>query len=40
MYELWSAILSIGEGCPVYNLIPEWNDLVYNEKWEEAFADF
>ena len=27
-----------GEGCPVYNLIPEWNDLVYNEKWEEAFA--
>ena len=26
-----------GEGCPVYNLIPEWNDLVYNEKWEEAF---
>ena len=26
------------EGCPVYNLIPEWNDLVYNEKWEEAFS--
>ena len=25
------------EGCPVYNLIPEWNDLVYKEKWEEAF---
>jgi NAD(P)H-dependent glutamate synthase small subunit len=25
------------EGCPVYNLIPEWNDLVYNNKWEEAF---
>ena len=23
-------------GCPVYNLIPEWNDLIYNERWEEA----
>ena len=26
-----------GEGCPVYNLIPEWNDLVYQKKWEEPF---
>lgn len=25
-----------GEGCPVYNLIPEWNDLVYNHRWREA----
>lgn len=25
-----------GEGCPVYNLIPEWNDLVYRGRWEEA----
>ncbi|MGJ8688875.1 MAG: glutamate synthase subunit beta [Gammaproteobacteria bacterium] len=25
-----------GEGCPVYNLIPEWNDLVYKGRWEEA----
>ena len=24
-------------GCPVYNLIPEWNDLVYRGKWKEAF---
>ncbi|MEX0647228.1 MAG: glutamate synthase subunit beta [Balneolaceae bacterium] len=23
-------------GCPVYNLIPEWNDLVYQGKWKEA----
>lgn len=23
-------------GCPVDNLIPEWNDLVYNGRWEEA----
>ncbi len=25
------------EGCPVYNLIPEWNDLVYQNRWEDAF---
>ena len=23
-------------GCPVENLIPEWNDLVYNGRWREA----
>jgi len=23
-------------GCPINNLIPEWNDLVYNGQWEEA----
>ena len=23
-------------GCPVNNIIPDWNDLVYNNKWEEA----
>ena len=23
-------------GCPVDNLIPEWNDLVYNDRWKEA----
>jgi glutamate synthase (NADPH) small chain len=23
-------------GCPVYNLIPEWNDLVYRGEWQEA----
>jgi NAD(P)H-dependent glutamate synthase small subunit len=23
-------------GCPVNNLIPEWNDLVYQGQWEEA----
>ncbi len=25
-----------GSGCPVDNLIPEWNDLVYNNRWKEA----
>ena len=23
-------------GCPLHNLIPEWNDLVYRGQWEEA----
>ncbi len=25
-----------GAGCPLDNLIPEWNDLVYHGKWREA----
>ena len=24
------------EGCPIHNLIPEWNDLVYRGRWREA----
>jgi glutamate synthase (NADPH) small chain len=24
------------DGCPVNNLIPDWNDLVYRDKWREA----
>ncbi|MFZ7133941.1 MAG: glutamate synthase subunit beta [Eubacteriales bacterium] len=24
-------------GCPAKNLIPEWNDLVYHGRWEEAY---
>jgi len=23
-------------GCPLGNIIPDWNDLVYNNRWEEA----
>lgn len=23
-------------GCPVYNLIPEWNDLIFRGRWREA----
>lgn len=23
-------------GCPVHNQIPDWNDLVYNDDWEDA----
>src|SRR6187551_3889277 len=25
-------------GCPINNLIPEWNDLVYRGQWREALA--
>jgi glutamate synthase (NADPH) small chain len=25
-------------GCPINNLIPEWNDLIYRGLWEEALA--
>jgi NAD(P)H-dependent glutamate synthase small subunit len=25
-----------GNGCPIHNLIPEWNDLVYKGRWQEA----
>ncbi len=27
----------MASGCPLQNLIPEWNDLVYLGNWEEAF---
>jgi glutamate synthase (NADPH) small chain len=26
------------EGCPLGNKIPEWNDLVYNDRWHEALV--
>ena len=26
----------MASGCPVNNLIPEWNDLVYRGQWQEA----
>ena len=25
------------EGCPVNNLIPNWNDLVYRDRWRDAW---
>src|SRR5450432_174364 len=25
-------------GCPVNNIIPDWNDLVYRQNWEQALA--
>ena len=26
------------EGCPLGNKIPDWNDLVYNDRWQEALV--
>jgi glutamate synthase (NADPH/NADH) small chain len=31
-----TLINGLASGCPVNNLIPEWNDLVYRGKWREA----
>ena len=27
-----------GTGCPLGNMIPDWNDMVYQGRWEEALA--
>lgn len=27
----------MASGCPVHNLVPEWNELVYKGQWEEAY---
>jgi glutamate synthase (NADPH/NADH) small chain len=26
------------QGCPLGNIIPDWNDLVYRDRWQEALA--
>ena len=31
-----SLLAGMAQGCPVNNLIPEWNDLVYRGLWREA----
>ncbi|WP_087972686.1 glutamate synthase subunit beta [Oceanobacillus rekensis] len=33
-----SELAGMTTGCPLYNLIPEWNDLVYRGKWKEAYV--
>ena len=30
-------LAGMATGCPVNNLIPEWNHLVYRDQWEEAY---
>ena len=30
-------LAGMAAGCPLHNLIPEWNDLIYHEQWEEAY---
>lgn len=29
-------IRGAASGCPIHNLIPEWNDLIYRGQWQEA----
>lgn len=31
-----TLLSNMASGCPINNLIPEWNDLVYRGRWEEA----
>ncbi len=30
-------ICGMASGCPLHNLIPEWNDLVYHGNWQQAY---
>ena len=30
-------ICGIASGCPLHNLVPEWNDLVYTGNWQQAY---
>ena len=30
-------IMGMTSGCPLHNLVPEWNDLVYTGNWEQAY---
>ena len=30
-------LMGMAGGCPLHNLVPEWNDLIYNGNWEEAY---
>jgi len=32
-----SLVDGLAMGCPIHNLIPEWNDLVYHGLWREAY---
>ena len=30
-------LMGMVSGCPLHNLVPEWNDLVYTGNWEQAY---
>ena len=30
-------LCGMASGCPLHNLVPEWNDLVYTGNWEQAY---
>ncbi len=31
------TLMGMASGCPLHNLVPEWNDLVYRGNWEQAY---
>ena len=31
-------LMGMVSGCPLHNLVPEWNDLVYTGNWEQAYG--
>ena len=31
------TICGMTSGCPLHNLVPEWNDLVYMGNWQQAY---
>ena len=31
------TLMGMTSGCPLHNLVPEWNDLVYTGNWEQAY---
>ncbi len=35
LYELWRSFCH--SGCPLGNVIPEFNDAVYRKSWKEAY---
>ena len=30
-------LMGMASGCPLHNLVPEWNDLIFQGNWEEAY---
>ena len=31
------TLMGMTSGCPLHNLVPEWNDLIYMGTWEQAY---
>lgn len=36
--QFGQTIAGMTSGCPLHNLVPEWNDLVYTGNWQEAYS--
>ena len=33
LHGLWRTLCQSEDGCPIHNLIPEFNDLVFRDEW-------